>query len=123
MWKRKSPDQLDEEKCKYKKNPKPPLIFAVIVGLISLFYETSLTVFIISFLLTLIIVHISLMLFNDRFFIIFTLFGEPTFQSDNKTVICNICNKIKLADRNKSCQCGGTFELLRKWEWIDDKEI
>jgi len=36
--------------------------------------------------------------------------------------ICDKCQKIKGVDGNHDCACGGHFESLDRWEWVEDKE-
>lgn len=40
--------------------------------------------------------------------------------NDRKTVICNRCFRVKSADDQESCKCGGKFEDFKLWKWVDD---
>jgi hypothetical protein len=39
---------------------------------------------------------------------------------DPRTVICNTCYRVKTADAEHACNCGGTFEDIRYWKWVDE---
>ncbi|MBN1912146.1 MAG: hypothetical protein JW818_20670 [Pirellulales bacterium] len=36
--------------------------------------------------------------------------------------ICNQCHRTRNPNREKACECGGTFEDFTKWTWVDDGE-
>jgi hypothetical protein len=36
------------------------------------------------------------------------------------SMICNQCYRVKDEDREPNCSCGGQFELLDNWEWVED---
>ena len=37
-----------------------------------------------------------------------------------KILICDRCHRTKRRDRETKCECGGTFDSLDNWTWIDD---
>lgn len=37
-----------------------------------------------------------------------------------RVAICSKCHLLKNTDRNKVCECGGTFENADNWTWIGD---
>jgi hypothetical protein len=37
-----------------------------------------------------------------------------------RTMICNQCHNVKNEDRESNCSCGGQFEPLDNWEWVED---
>ena len=44
---------------------------------------------------------------------------------NDKTAICNKCFNVKARNRRvdcELCECGGEFEPLIYWEWVDDDE-
>ena len=38
-----------------------------------------------------------------------------------ETLICDKCYRVKSPDGNKTCGCGGKFEDLDLWKWVDDQ--
>jgi hypothetical protein len=46
---------------------------------------------------------------------------QSLLESPLRTIwICSRCHSVRYADGNQSCACGGTFEDLYKWRWVDD---
>lgn len=41
------------------------------------------------------------------------LFGGPP------TVLCDRCQKAEAQGASPACECGGSWEPIRHWEWID----
>lgn len=41
------------------------------------------------------------------------LFGGPP------TVLCNRCQKAEAAGASPACECGGSWEPIHHWEWIE----
>jgi hypothetical protein len=39
-----------------------------------------------------------------------------------RTMICNQCHRVKNEDREPNCSCGGQFEPLDNWEWVEDDD-
>jgi hypothetical protein len=39
-----------------------------------------------------------------------------------KVVMCDSCHRVKNLDRENQCECGGTFDNLDNWRWVDDAE-
>jgi hypothetical protein len=39
---------------------------------------------------------------------------------DPRTVICNKCHRVKMPDAEHTCGCGGMFEDIRDWKWVDE---
>jgi hypothetical protein len=64
---------------------------------------------------------------------IFTIvFGLVLYQSRRKmirdgqglfggapTVLCDLCQKAEAAGTSSACECGGSWEPIHHWEWID----
>jgi hypothetical protein len=56
-------------------------------------------------------------------FVAFYLFQLLGFKSYGpRTMICNQCYRVKNEDREPNCSCGGQFELLDNWEWVEDDD-
>jgi hypothetical protein len=36
------------------------------------------------------------------------------------TYICTECHRVKSGDDQSSCECGGTFEDIGWWKWVED---
>jgi hypothetical protein len=54
-------------------------------------------------------------------FIIFYLVQLQGLKSYGpRTMICNQCYRVKNEDREPNCSCGGQFEPLDNWEWVED---
>jgi hypothetical protein len=39
---------------------------------------------------------------------------------DRPARICDKCNSVKPQEGNASCQCGGTYDSIDNWKWVDD---
>ncbi len=37
-----------------------------------------------------------------------------------RTMICTKCHRVKTPDAEHACDCGGDFEDMRDWKWVDD---
>ena len=37
-----------------------------------------------------------------------------------KIVMCDSCHRVKHRDSVSKCECGGTFNDLDRWTWVDD---
>jgi hypothetical protein len=44
----------------------------------------------------------------------------PIEELHPRTVICNRCHRVKIPDAELACACGGDFEDMRGWKWVDD---
>ena len=42
--------------------------------------------------------------------------------SSDEVVICDTCYRVKRRDGEGICGCGGTFDDVDKWTWIDEDE-
>ena len=64
---------------------------------------------------------IGILLFNDPFFITsFLVFGSAA--ASVQTDICNKCfSEVQRTD-NKLCKCGGKYEPVENWKWVEDKK-
>ena len=38
-----------------------------------------------------------------------------------RVVICDNCFRVKRLDAERKCECGGAFEALSRWKWVDDE--
>jgi hypothetical protein len=41
------------------------------------------------------------------------------FSGLRKVWICDMCNEEKISDGKRSCDCGGRFEDIELWKWLD----
>jgi hypothetical protein len=73
-------------------------------------------------LLCMVFVYIVQVLFGRPFSSVMDFFGLGS-NVGRKVMICNACYRTKSSDGNLSCQCGGNFEDLARWEWVDDPEV
>jgi hypothetical protein len=37
----------------------------------------------------------------------------------NETVVCDACNRVKLADEQPACTCGGRYVPLAEMNWVN----
>ena len=44
--------------------------------------------------------------------------GESPFATQSAT-ICNRCHESSLEEAGGQCECGGTFEPLEHWKWVE----
>jgi hypothetical protein len=44
--------------------------------------------------------------------------GESPFAIQTAT-ICDQCHESSLEDVGRQCECGGTFEPLEHWKWVE----
>ena len=51
------------------------------------------------------------------------LFEKPIIElisPSDRDEICDTCHRVKLVDKQRSCECGGRFEDFTLWKWVDD---
>ena len=53
---------------------------------------------------------------SNTFIALFGLTPPTSPHSD----ICNIYHKVQIRVLEKNCECGGTFEPLGNWKWVND---
>lgn len=41
---------------------------------------------------------------------------------DADVVFCDTCHRVKRRDSQARCECGGRFDDLDNWNWIDDEK-
>jgi len=44
--------------------------------------------------------------------------GQALF-GDSPTVLCDRCQKAESAGASSACECGGNWEPIHLWEWVD----
>jgi hypothetical protein len=67
-----------------------------------------------NYLITALIVSFALFLFR---------FISPSlFQEQTATLMCDKCFTTKNYDKNKLCDCGGIFDSIDNFEWIEEEE-
>ncbi len=125
MWKRKTKEDYKKVKEKiFLDFSKSDLItsfsIAVFATLSVFYYLQTISYVIFSFVLFFFLSCIGVLLYDDPTFIMKIIFSgssAPEFSSD----ICNACYSIVLRSNNKICECGGEYEPLDNWKWIEDK--
>jgi hypothetical protein len=131
MWQRKSPEELKEEerkKSRHRKNPTLPIVIAVFGALISLlgdlfdarrFGVPRLWFFVFSFILLFVVSYIGQYFFDNAVVLVTWLISGGGLVGE-RTQICSLCHDVKRPDKTKICHCGGTFEPLEHWKWVND---
>lgn len=122
MWKRKPADQLEDEEVqdiRRRRNPIMPLLLGLISGILYSFMEGSISWFFYAFFIVFIISFISQFITGGIIFID----GGGFINTVDSRVICNRCHLVKDKDKKHSCACGGIFEPVENWEWVEDEEV
>jgi hypothetical protein len=52
------------------------------------------------------------------------IFGRRLFSlvPGPKVDMCDTCHRVKRRDTESTCECGGSFEDIEEWTWVDDEE-
>ena len=63
---------------------------------------------------------VALIVFFLFVYILQTLWGS--FENQRAAVICSNCSAVKEPDSKVDCKCGGRFEPLENWHWVEDDD-
>ena len=121
MWVRKFPSELKNDKSQARirrKNPTIPVIIALVVSLVELLYDPTLSFFLITFASIFVIAYVAQVFFRDGLKIVSALFGTEGFVEEPMD-ICTTCFDVKKRGDATACPCGGTLEPLINWKWVD----
>ena len=135
MWVRRSEEELEHERLASESGRRAvglPLLAAVVltvasVGLYSLgiraWHRGAVVVSAegVSNPAALVVVAVILFVVS---FLLFWRRQRATGQSAfaiQKGTICNQCHESSLEDVGERCSCGGVFEPLAHWEWVDEE--
>lgn len=53
---------------------------------------------------------------------IIQIFLPKKWSGEDPVVICKRCGKVKTADMQKVCICGGRFDEIEKYKWVSDPD-
>jgi hypothetical protein len=118
MWIKKDLKKVKKELLISKLSPNLPLIIGFLVSFLGVFYANNFDFFWVYFISSFIIKYLGQIFFNDAFSIISIFFF--TTSSNYRNDICNLCKKIRPRIKEKKCECGGLYEPLETWEWVED---
>lgn len=129
MWKRKTEEDYKKEK-KVKEKEKiffglskqdilTSFFIAVFLTLSVSYYVQTISLIIFCFVLFFVLSCIGVLSYGDPAFIFKIIFSGSS--SSNVSVICNVCHSVVLKSNNKICECGGRYEPLENWKWIEDE--
>jgi hypothetical protein len=48
------------------------------------------------------------------------MFNAGTTSSLSPSVICNVCHSMASRSNKEKCECGGRYEPLDDWKWVED---
>jgi hypothetical protein len=122
MWVRKSPEELEKDQHKNKrrrKNPTLPLAIGLVIASFELLYDPKLDYFLVTLFAVFALAYLGQLFFNDAVKIISLVDGSGT-EKQEATDICISCFEVKRRDETKQCTCGGFFEPLENWKWIEN---
>jgi hypothetical protein len=121
MWKRKTEEDL--KKASVLSNfTRDKLILAVILaGLATIIAAPVIGVFVwILFVVLFSFSCVGIFLFNDPAFITSFFLGAGAVSP--QTDICNKCFSVVERTENRICKCGGKYEPIENWKWVEDTE-
>lgn len=118
MWRRKTDKELEQEKGLSGKHLVVALFFSCFFTLGILLRSQSWGTAIFCFIICFILSCIGLSMFDDPLYFISFLFGESS--SSGNSVICSKCHKTTIRSDKTKCECGGDFEPIEKWTWVEN---
>ncbi len=123
MWKRKTEEDLNKEGILSKFTIGSLMVAVWLAGLASVMAWPiigTLTGVMIVFVILFVFSCIGILLFKDPAFITGFFFGTST--ASVQTDICNKCFSAVERTDSKICKCGGNYEPIEKWKWVEDEE-
>jgi hypothetical protein len=118
MWIKKDPKKVKNQLLLSKLSPALPLIVGSMVTLLSVFYDDNFDNFWMYLIFSFVVTYLGQIFFNDAFSIVSLFFF--TTSSNYRNDICNLCKKIRPRSKDKKCDCGGFYEPIENWKWVDD---
>ncbi len=124
MWKRKNKEDYKKE-IFFLGFSKSDLIASFFIAFFStlavFYYIRTISYIIFSFFFFFFLSCVGVLLYDDPTFIIKIIFSgssAPEYSSD----ICNACHSVVLRSDSEICECGGRYEPLENWKWIEDEK-
>ncbi len=121
MWVRKKENEINEA-IRIKKikrfNPLIPLILSIFFAFFSVLYELDFSPFFFFLIGSFIIIYAGQVFFNNIGFFFSWFVGSPSDQDSFD--ICSSCFTIKPTITEKACSCGGEFEPIEFYDWIEE---
>ena len=127
-WIEKSEKEIKDERSKYVVE-KDVIIIGMVVYFLGLIFWSLIEKFGFSDnnalpwieVLKRLPIKLSILMFVPILFIIIAYFFNDGSFSHHNTMLCKMCNKVKLDDSIEDCECGGYFVNIKKMKWIEDK--
>lgn len=123
MWKRKTEEDRKKESILSNFTIGNLMVAVWLAGIASLMawpIIRTLSGVIILFVILFVFSCIGILLFNNPAFITGFFFGSA--DTSVQTDICNKCFSVVERTDNKICKCGGKYEPIENWKWVEDKE-
>lgn len=123
MWKRKTEEDYKKEKKEtFLGLSKNDFLLSFFISIFLAFclyvYEPDISSVIIYFVIIFILCCIGVRLFDDPVAVLNIFTAGSTLAP---SVICNLSHSVVPRSKNEKCECGGRYEPLDDWKWVEDE--
>ncbi|MCP4404744.1 MAG: hypothetical protein GY801_46525 [bacterium] len=125
MWTRKTAedDKHDQTRSNFTRgNVIVAVILAVVATLLATADIHTFAGIVMCFVIFFAFSCVGIVLFNDPTFIVGFFILGSTASATRHTDICNTCHSVVQRTDKTICQCGGRYEPLEHWKWVEEND-